>query len=121
MAREKIAPPIWQRNLLFAVVCVAGAGAVGAGAPESVLLRLAGGASVGAAVAAASDAGVRGGGERPDGAWIYPHFAEEQVICSVAWWDEGVLHNITQICLTSREHLNELTEHLTATTWAGEM
>lgn len=61
------------------------------------------------------------GGERPDGAWIYPLFAEEQVICTVAWWDEGVLHNITQICLTSREHLNELTEHLTATTWAGEM
>jgi hypothetical protein len=74
------------------------------------------------------------GGERPDGAWIYPRFAEEQVICTVAWWDEGVLHNITQICLTTRDHLeefteqdiikkhlNELTEHLTATTWAGEM
>jgi hypothetical protein len=61
------------------------------------------------------------GGERPDGAWIYPRFAEEQVICTVAWWDEGVLHNITQICLTTSEHLNELTEHLTATTWAGEM
>jgi hypothetical protein len=61
------------------------------------------------------------GGERPDGAWIYPRFAEEQVICTVAWWDEGVLHNITQISLTTSEHLNELTEHLTATTWAGEM
>ena len=61
------------------------------------------------------------GGERPDGAWIYPRFTEEQVTCTVAWWDEGVLHNITQICLSTREHLNELTEHLTATTWAGEM
>ena len=28
MPSEKIAPPLWQRNLLFAVVCVAGAGAV---------------------------------------------------------------------------------------------
>jgi len=28
MALEKIAPPLWQRNLLFAVVCLAGAGAV---------------------------------------------------------------------------------------------
>lgn len=61
------------------------------------------------------------GGEHPDGAWIYPRFTEEQVICTVAWWDEGVLHNITQIMLSTKEHLNELTEHLTATTWAGEM
>ncbi len=61
------------------------------------------------------------GGKRPDGAWIYPRFADERVICTVAWWDEGVLHNITQITLTSREHLNELTGQLTATTWAGEM
>ena len=61
------------------------------------------------------------GGERPDGAWIYPRFTDERVICTVAWWDEGVLHNITQITLTSREHLNELTGQLTATTWAGEM
>ena len=60
------------------------------------------------------------GGERPDGAWIYPRFTDERVICTVAWWDEGVLHNITQITLTSREHLNELTGQLTATTWAGE-
>ena len=61
------------------------------------------------------------GGKRPDGAWIYPRFVDERVICTVAWWDEGVLHNITQITLTSREHLNELTGQLTATTWAGEM
>ena len=62
------------------------------------------------------------GGKRPDGAWIYPRLTdEERVICTVAWWDEGVLHNITQITLTSREHLNELTGQLTATTWAGEM
>jgi len=61
------------------------------------------------------------GGVRPDGAWIYPRFTDAHVICTVAWWDEGVLHNITQICLTTGEHLNELTEHLTATTWAGEM
>jgi len=61
------------------------------------------------------------GGSRPDGAWIYPSFGEEQIVCTVAWWDEGVLHNITQIAISSREHLNELTSHLTATTWAGEM
>ena len=61
------------------------------------------------------------GGDRPDGAWIYPSFGEEQIVCTVAWWDEGVLHNITQIAISSREHLNELTGHLTATTWAGEM
>jgi len=61
------------------------------------------------------------GGDRPDGAWIYPSFGEEQIVCTVAWWDEGVLHNITQIAISSREHLNELTSHLTATTWAGEM
>ena len=28
MPSEKIAPPLWQRNLLFAVVCLAGVGAV---------------------------------------------------------------------------------------------
>ena len=28
MPSEKITPPLWQRNLLFAVICVAGAGAV---------------------------------------------------------------------------------------------
>ncbi len=61
------------------------------------------------------------GGKRPDGAWIYPRFVDERVICTVAWWDEGVLFNITQITLTSRAHLNELTGQLTATTWAGEM
>ena len=61
------------------------------------------------------------GGDMPDGAWIYPSQNEEQVICTVAWWDEGVLHNVTQIALSSNEHLNELTGHLTATTWAGEM
>jgi len=61
------------------------------------------------------------GGERPDGAWIYPRFLEERVVCTVAWWDEGVLQNITQIILSSAEHLNELTEQLTATTWAMEM
>ena len=61
------------------------------------------------------------GGERPDGAWIFPRFLEERVVCTVAWWDEGVLQNITQIILSSAEHLNELTEQLTATTWAGEM
>jgi len=61
------------------------------------------------------------GGKRPDGAWIYPRFVDERVICTVAWWDGGVLYNITQITLTSREHLNELTGQLTATTWAGEM
>ncbi len=61
------------------------------------------------------------GGECPDGAWIYPAFLEERVVCTVAWWDEGVLQNITQITLSSDEHLNELTEQLTAATWAGEM
>ena len=61
------------------------------------------------------------GGDLPDGAWIYPTPSGEQVVCAVAWWDEGVLHNITQIALSSNEHLNELTSHLTATTWAGEM
>ncbi len=61
------------------------------------------------------------GGERPDGAWIFARFLEERVACTVAWWDEGVLQNITQITLSSAEHLNELTEQLTATTWAGEM
>jgi hypothetical protein len=61
------------------------------------------------------------GGERPDGAWIYPRFLEERVVCTVAWWDEGVLQNITQIILSSAKHLNELTEQLTAATWAGEM
>jgi len=43
------------------------------------------------------------------------------VHCTVAWWDEGVLQNITQLSLSSREHLNELTSNLTATTWAGEL
>ena len=61
------------------------------------------------------------GGDRPDGAWIYPRRMGERILCTVAWWDEGVLHNITQITLTSAEHLNELTAQLTATTWAGEM
>jgi len=61
------------------------------------------------------------GGGRPDGAWIYPSFGKEKIVCTMAWWDEGVLHNITQITISSREHLNELTGHLTATTWAGEM
>lgn len=61
------------------------------------------------------------GGERPDGAWIYPRFLEDRVVCAVAWWDEGVLQNITQITLSSAEHLNELTEQLTAAAWAGEM
>jgi hypothetical protein len=61
------------------------------------------------------------GGEQPDGAWIYPRFLEERVVCTVAWWDEGVLQNITQIILSSAEHLNELTEQLTAATWAMEM
>lgn len=61
------------------------------------------------------------GGALPDGAWIYPRFTDSQVHCTVAWWDEGVLQNITQISLSSREHLNELTSHLTATTWAGEL
>ena len=63
------------------------------------------------------------GGDMPDGAWIYPsqNKDEEKIVCTVAWWDEGILHNITQIALSSSEHLNELTSHLTATTWAGEM
>ena len=61
------------------------------------------------------------GGERPDGAWIDPRFMKERVVCTVAWWDEGVLQNITQIILSSAEHLNELTEQLTAATWAMEM
>ena len=61
------------------------------------------------------------GGVLPDGAWIYPRFADPQVHCTVAWWDEGVLQNITQLSLSSREHLNELTSNLTATTWAGEL
>ena len=32
-----------------------------------------------------------------------------------------MLQNITQLSLSSREHLNELTSNLTATTWAGEL
>lgn len=49
------------------------------------------------------------GGDLPDGAWIYPSQNEEQIVCTVAWWDEGVLNNITQISISSSEHLNELT------------
>jgi len=60
------------------------------------------------------------GGERPDGAWIYPHKLKQSACCVVAWWDEGVLKNITVIFMSSMDYLNELSEHLTATTWAGE-
>ena len=66
---------------------------------------------------AASGHGYAAGGVLPDGAWIYPRFVDPQVHCTVAWWDEGVLQNITQLSLSSREHLNELTSNLTATTW----
>jgi len=60
------------------------------------------------------------GGERPDGAWIYPHKPKNRPYCVVAWWDEGVLMNITVVFMSSVDYLNELSEHLTATTWAGE-
>jgi len=55
-----------------------------------------------------------------DGAWVYPRIINDQPVCLVAWWVGGELRNINVAHLTSTEHLNELTEHLTASAWAAE-
>ena len=59
--------------------------------------------------------------EDVDGVWLYPQMRGEQVLCLVAWWSAGVLQHLTQITLTSAGQMNELAEHLTCSTWAGEM
>lgn len=56
-----------------------------------------------------------------DGVWLYPEALGEKISCLVAWWCDGVLRNLTQITLASASHLNELAEHITCSTWAGEM
>lgn len=56
-----------------------------------------------------------------DGVWIYPRLRGEKVSCLVAWWSDGVLQDLTQLTLASASHLNELAEHLTCSTWSGEM
>ncbi len=56
-----------------------------------------------------------------EGVWLYPQPRGEKISCLVAWWCDGVLQNITQVTLASASHLNELAEHLTCSTWAGEM
>ena len=56
-----------------------------------------------------------------DGVWIYPRPRGEKVSCLVAWWSDGVLQDLTQVTLPSASHLNELAEHLTCSTWSGEM
>ena len=55
-----------------------------------------------------------------DGAWVYPRVINDRPVCLVAWWVGGELRNINVAHLTSAEHLNELTEHLTASAWAAE-
>ena len=55
-----------------------------------------------------------------DSAWIYPRIINERPVCLVAWWVGGELRNINVAHLTSPKHLNELTEHLTASAWAAE-
>jgi hypothetical protein len=55
-----------------------------------------------------------------DGAWVYPRIINDRPVCLVAWWVGGELSNINVAHLTSTEHLNELTEHLTASAWAAE-
>ena len=55
-----------------------------------------------------------------DGAWVYPRMINDRPVCLVAWWVGGELRNINVAHLTSTEHLNELTEHLTASAWAAE-
>ncbi|MDP7050448.1 MAG: hypothetical protein QF600_00835, partial [Verrucomicrobiota bacterium] len=55
-----------------------------------------------------------------DGAWVYPRIINDRPVCLVAWWVGAELRNINVAHLTSTEHLNELTEHLTASAWAAE-
>ena len=55
-----------------------------------------------------------------DGAWVYPRMINDRPVCLVAWWVGAELRNINVAHLTSTEHLNELTEHLTASAWAAE-
>ena len=55
-----------------------------------------------------------------DGAWVYPRIINDRPVCLLAWWVGGELRNINVAHLTSAEHLNELTEHLTASAWAAE-
>ena len=56
-----------------------------------------------------------------DGAWIFPKTSGQQVSCLVAWWQEGVLHHIEKFNLSSVSGVDELTQCLSATSWAGEM
>jgi hypothetical protein len=59
--------------------------------------------------------------DQVDGAWIYPRIINNRPVCLVAWWAGGELCNINVAHLSSPEHLNELTEHLTASAWAAEL
>ncbi|MBR91152.1 MAG: hypothetical protein CMO66_07835 [Verrucomicrobiales bacterium] len=56
-----------------------------------------------------------------NGAWIYPRLLDGRPVCLVAWWSGGELRNINVAHLSSRDHLNELTEHLTSSAWAAEL
>ena len=59
--------------------------------------------------------------EAVDGAWIYPRMLETGPVCTIAWWSGGVLRDLSVTHLSSVNNLNELTEHITASAWAGEM
>lgn len=56
-----------------------------------------------------------------DGAWIFPKMSGSHVSCLVAWWQEGVLRHVEKFNLTSMSSMDELTQCLSASAWAGEV
>ena len=59
---------------------------------------------------------------KENGAWIFPNTGGQEAVCTVAWWYDGVLQNLSMIHLPQDEkRAAVLQEQLAQTIWAGEM
>ena len=59
---------------------------------------------------------------KENGAWIFPNTGGQEAVCTVAWWYDGVLQNLSMIHLPQDEkRAAVLQEQIAQTIWAGEM
>ncbi len=57
-----------------------------------------------------------------DGVWIYPGTGSDEHSCLIAWWQGGVLHNLSLLHLPPAEERGQfIRDQLAQMAWAGEL
>ncbi|MST94937.1 MAG: hypothetical protein EXS33_06670 [Pedosphaera sp.] len=56
-----------------------------------------------------------------DGVWIYPGAGAEEQSCLIAWWQGGVLRNLSLLHLPKENRVAFIRDQLAQMTWAGEL